>query len=169
LIGGGNESAGTWREVLGRRTWFFLHTLAAKYPEEPSEADEAGVRSLVASLGQHYPCPLCRIHLRGKLVDPDLGPPATSTRTGLAVWFCNLHNMVNKDLGKPMYSCNPFELDLKYLKSCGECSVSKSVDGEEPETAADANWDFVKYLNGDIPEASSKGGKVSRKKQQGEL
>merc|ERR1719387_3025272 len=62
--GDGLNNTGTWRELLGRRTWFFLHTLAAKYPEEPSEADKDGVRHMFAALGQHYPCPLCRLHLQ---------------------------------------------------------------------------------------------------------
>jgi hypothetical protein len=30
----------SWRERLGQHTWFFLHTVAAKYPEHPTEADQ---------------------------------------------------------------------------------------------------------------------------------
>jgi len=140
-----DNSTGTWRELLGRRTWFFLHTLAAKYPEDPTEADQASVKALVASLGQHYPCPICRQHLQGKLVDPALGPVPTSSRTDLTKWFCQLHNMVNSDLGKPQFSCNAFELDLKYLKSCGECTVSKSVDSDAEQVSSSA-WNYFKYL-----------------------
>jgi hypothetical protein len=29
-----------WRATLGRQTWFFLHTLAAKYPDFPSDVDQ---------------------------------------------------------------------------------------------------------------------------------
>lgn len=43
-----SNSTGSWRELLGRRTWFFLHTLAAKYPESPTEADKEGMRHIVA-------------------------------------------------------------------------------------------------------------------------
>jgi hypothetical protein len=51
----------SWRERLGQHTWFFLHTVAAKYPEHPTEADQqvsgrrmcevgaAHVRSLAAA------------------------------------------------------------------------------------------------------------------------
>eukprot|EP00930_Biecheleria_cincta_P056572 TRINITY_DN42658_c0_g1_i1.p1 TRINITY_DN42658_c0_g1~~TRINITY_DN42658_c0_g1_i1.p1 ORF type:complete len:637 (-),score=120.24 TRINITY_DN42658_c0_g1_i1:61-1971(-) len=123
-----HNKSGTWRELLGQRTWFFLHTLAAKYPEEPTEADQAAVRGVVAALGQLYPCPICRQHLQEKLQAPELGPVPTDKRTDLTRWFCQLHNMVNKDLGKAQHNCNAFELDLKYLKSCGECTVSKAVD-----------------------------------------
>ena len=35
--------------------------------------------------------------------------------------MCELHNMVNKDTGKPnVHDCTPFALDLQYLKDCGE-------------------------------------------------
>jgi hypothetical protein len=52
------------------------------------------MRNLVASLGQHYPCKLCRQHLKLKLADPALGPVKVENRTALATWFCQLHNMV---------------------------------------------------------------------------
>lgn len=137
-----DDKSGSWKELLGRRTWFFLHTLAAKYPEEPSAADEAAVKHLVATLGQHYPCPICRKHLQEKLVNSDLGPPPTKKRQDLTKWFCRLHNMVNADLNKTHFGCNAFELDLKYLKSCGECSAAGPVEVDEGAV----KWDFFAYL-----------------------
>ena len=40
------EKGSIWRKALGRQTWFFLHTLAAKYPDYPSDVDQ--VHSLPA-------------------------------------------------------------------------------------------------------------------------
>jgi len=139
-----DNSTGSWRELLGRRTWFYLHTVAAKFPEVPTDADRAAVQHLVASLGQHYPCPVCRQHLRAKLLDPSLGPVQTANRTVLSNWFCRLHNMVNKDLKKPIHNCNAFELDLQYLKSCGECSATPLIEAQPAEALP--NWDFQEYL-----------------------
>jgi hypothetical protein len=56
------------------------------------------MRNLVASLGQHYPCKLCRQHLKLKLADSALGPGKVENRTALATWFCELHNMVTFEL-----------------------------------------------------------------------
>jgi hypothetical protein len=126
---------GSWREILGRRTWFFLHSVAAKYPDHPEENDKESVRNLVASLGQHYPCKLCRKHLKQQL--RELRPVAVGTRQELTVWFCELHNMVNKDIGKKQFDCNPFKLDMEYLKDCGECEVVKVKPGDAKSLAAE--------------------------------
>lgn len=130
-----DDKAAQWRASLGRQTWFFLHTLAAKYvvcfprvsvllcyviplpsnplslstryPDYPSEVDQRTVRNLVAALGQLYPCKLCRRHLREKLQRPSLGPVATENRTALSVWFCRLHNMVRHSLKQVDVRPNP--------------------------------------------------------------
>jgi len=141
------DKGAMWRAKLGRQTWFFLHTLAAKYPDYPSEVDQRTMRNFVAALGQHYPCKLCRAHLQLKLADPALGPVRVENRTALALWFCQLHNMVNLDTGKTtasgapyVHECSAFKLDLEYLKDCGECEgpgSSKAESGKLGESAVD--------------------------------
>lgn len=143
------NNTGTWREVLGRRTWFLLHTLAARYPDEPSEADAAAARGLIAALGQHYPCPICKQHLQETLLHPALGPVDTSSRVGFARWMCQLHNAVNKKLGRADESCHSFELDLKYLKSCGECASKVHIDDGSTEREShegSPSWNYFSYL-----------------------
>jgi FAD-linked sulfhydryl oxidase len=145
---GGN--GGVWREWVGRRSWFLIHSMAAKYPDNPTEDDKQAMRHFVASLGQLYPCKLCRKHLQQQLRDPALGPVRVNSRTNLTTWMCELHNIVNKDIGKPMFDCTPFHLDLIYLKDCGECehtSVSAPID---PKTQSgyhptSGTWDAGLY------------------------
>lgn len=138
------NNTGSWREIIGRRTWFFLHTYAAKFPDEPTEADKASMHGLLASLGQNYPCPICRTHLQSKLMSSELGPVNAESRTSLALWLCKLHNMVNTDLKKPIHPCNSFQLDLMYLKSCGECSANTTAADEQSEESSP--WDYSDYL-----------------------
>ena len=45
------------------------------------------------------------------------------SRQELSVWFCELHNLVNRDIGKKQFDCSPFKIDLMYLKDCGGCEV----------------------------------------------
>eukprot|EP00451_Oxyrrhis_marina_P015042 CAMPEP_0204328966 /NCGR_PEP_ID=MMETSP0469-20131031/13805_1 /ASSEMBLY_ACC=CAM_ASM_000384 /TAXON_ID=2969 /ORGANISM="Oxyrrhis marina" /LENGTH=629 /DNA_ID=CAMNT_0051311485 /DNA_START=17 /DNA_END=1906 /DNA_ORIENTATION=+ len=129
-----------WREIIGSHTWFFLHTVAAKYPEWPTQQDQQAMRYLVAGLGQHYPCKLCRAHLQQKLQSAGLGPVDTRDRQHLSKWFCRLHNRVNEDLGKKQVDCDIYRLDAKYLKDCGECSANPE---EEPH--APAGWSAENY------------------------
>eukprot|EP00435_Cladocopium_sp_Y103_P050785 s781_g15.t1 len=163
-----NSTGGTWRELLGRSTWFLLHTLAARYPEVPSKADRVAIHNLVAALGQHYPCPICRRHLRDKLMSL---PVASENRRELSLWLCQLHNSVNKDLHKAQHSCNSFELDLQYLKTCGECTQA-SIDEETPdprdkrmgeEPPQPGHWNYFQYMETDpIPVEASKSEELPR-------
>eukprot|EP00944_MAST-04C_sp_MAST-4C-sp1_P004750 g4750.t1 len=117
------SKGGSWREFIGRRAWFVLHSFAAKYPEHPSPEDKQAMLNLIAAFGQLYPCKLCRKHLQQQLREPSLGPPRVENRRELSTWICELHNMVNADIGKPQIDCNPFKIDLMYLKDCGGCEV----------------------------------------------
>ncbi|KAJ3411742.1 ADP-ribosylation factor GTPase-activating protein 1 [Chytridiales sp. JEL 0842] len=63
---------------LGSATWTFLHTMAAYYPEKPTEPEQKNVRTFFKSFAQLYPCSYCAEHLREELkVDP---PQASSNR-----------------------------------------------------------------------------------------
>mmetsp|Transcript_39813 Transcript_39813/g.54210 ORF Transcript_39813/g.54210 Transcript_39813/m.54210 type:complete len:249 (-) Transcript_39813:225-971(-) len=142
------EKGAKWRVELGRSTWFFLHTVAAKYPDSPSETDQRAMINMIASLAQHYPCKLCRRHLREKLQDPSLGDVRIQNRTVLAQWFCELHNMVNLDTGKPAHDCTPFNLDLQYLKDCGECEPSQGKPGTQTGITWEDSFDARLYGKG---------------------
>lgn len=47
------------REELGISTWKLIHTIAANYPESPSELDKQQVKQFFESLSYLYPCPHC--------------------------------------------------------------------------------------------------------------
>ena len=145
---------GSWREMVGRHSWFLIHSIAAKYPDHPSQQDKDTMRGFIAALGQHYPCKLCRKHLQQQLRYKDLGPVAVDSRAELVVWMCNLHNIVNKDVGRPLFSCKLLDLDLMYLKNCGECEVvSKKKNAPKDLSAlvasaqsSDGPWDAEMYI-----------------------
>jgi len=87
--------------------------------------------NLIAAFGQLYPCKLCRKHLQQQLREPSLGPPRVESRQALSTWVCELHNIVNADIGKPQVPCKPFQIDLMYLKDCGECEITKKTDDKD--------------------------------------
>ena len=127
-----------WREQLGRHAWFYLHTLAATYPDAPTEEDKQAVRNLMASFGQLFPCKLCRRHLQGNLGPTHgVGPVAVGSREELSLWMCKLHNTVNTQNGKPEQPCELAQLDALYRKDDVD-------DGKAPEPKVP--WDAALYV-----------------------
>ena len=55
------------REELGNATWKLLHTIAANYPEHPSEADVNNITTFISTLSKLYPCPYCAEDFRAAI------------------------------------------------------------------------------------------------------
>ena len=47
------------KNLLGLSTWNLLHTIAAYYPDEPTERDKAEAIRFIESLAYLYPCSYC--------------------------------------------------------------------------------------------------------------
>ncbi|CAD5121601.1 DgyrCDS10098 [Dimorphilus gyrociliatus] len=90
-------------EELGRSGWTVLHTMAAYYPENPSENVQKDMKNFMTLLSRLYPCKRCAKDLRKDLKDD---PPDVTSQKSLANWMCNLHNKVNEKLGKPLFDCS---------------------------------------------------------------
>jgi hypothetical protein len=41
---------------LGRATWTLLHSVAAYYPDQPTERQQQQMRGFVEGFGEFYPC-----------------------------------------------------------------------------------------------------------------
>lgn len=53
-----------YRKQLGRATWRLLHTMAARYPDEPDDLMKERARSFMDLLSYLYPCAQCSEHMR---------------------------------------------------------------------------------------------------------
>lgn len=88
---------------LGRASWTLLHTMAAYYPEKPSETEKTQMTQFIQGLARFYPCEYCASHLQKDLPEH---PPQLNSNVELSQWFCSLHNRVNQRLGKPSFDCS---------------------------------------------------------------
>ncbi|CAG8569698.1 14674_t:CDS:1 [Funneliformis mosseae] len=105
-------------EQLGRATWTFLHTMAAYYPEKPSSEQQISMRNLLSGFSQFYPCWYCAEHLREEM---NKIPPKVESRRVLGKWLCDMHNIVNERLDKPIFDCNKINERWKDGPKDGRC------------------------------------------------
>ncbi|KAG0055902.1 hypothetical protein BGZ83_007025 [Gryganskiella cystojenkinii] len=106
------------KEILGRATWTFLHTMVAYYPDRPSQQEQSTMKSLLGSFSQFYPCGPCAEHLRAEMQED---PPKVATRQELGLWMCGMHNKVNEILGKESFDCSKIDERWRDGPADGRC------------------------------------------------
>ncbi|KAG9285179.1 hypothetical protein G9A89_004394 [Geosiphon pyriformis] len=110
----------TLKAELGRSTWKLLHTMMARFPEEPTESEKDALRNYVYLFSRLYPCGQCAQEFQKIL---EKYPPQVSSREAASQWMCAIHNIVNKRLHKEQFDCG--QIADKY--KCG-CSDDKNLD-----------------------------------------
>lgn len=94
-------------EELGRAGWTILHSTAAAFPEQPTEAWRHGAMQLLHGWATVYPCRPCALHMREYIVD---NPPDLSSRVGFSKWLLDFHNAVNVIRRQPIAVGDPIEV-----------------------------------------------------------
>ena len=89
--------------------WRTIHTLAAGLPETPSRQQRASMMSFLHALPELLPCAKCGAHMRAMVHEGDGGlvplrsadAPQFQTRRALFDYTVDMHNVVNRRLGRP--------------------------------------------------------------------
>jgi FAD-linked sulfhydryl oxidase len=71
----GPRDQAEFKKLLGNATWRLLHTMAARYPDEPTETEKKRTAQFIELLGYLYPCKQCAGHMRVMMAE---NPPKVS-------------------------------------------------------------------------------------------
>ena len=85
-------------KIWGPSGWHFIHSVALTFPVEPSKETIKQYQKFFAAVGEVLPCELCRENFKEKMKD---SPPKYESAAGLFKWTVDIHNMVNKENGRP--------------------------------------------------------------------
>lgn len=89
--------------VWGPKLWFVIHTFALNYPDNPTYEDKRVMEEFFNNLKSTIPCHKCRIHYRQNLQNNPI-INYLDNKQSLFKFTVDLHNIVNKSLGKKIYS-----------------------------------------------------------------
>jgi hypothetical protein len=90
-------------DVWGPFFWHTIHIVALGYPTNPSYNEKKSAKEFFESLRFLIPCPVCKDHYNVHLEKYPL-TPHLDKRSDLFRWTILLHNEVNKNLGKRVYT-----------------------------------------------------------------
>ena len=89
------------QKIWGPSAWEFLHSIAFAYPENPTQEDKTAANNFIHSFACMLPCSVCKDHFKSNI---KVLPVDVSTREKFFDWTVQLHNLVNKQLGKPQFT-----------------------------------------------------------------
>ena len=132
----GPQDEAEFRALLGRGSWRLLHTMAARYPDNPDDSRIRNTAEFFELFSHLFPCPRCAADFRMLLAqDPIM--PHLRRQADFSLWLCEIHNKVNRRLGKPHFPCE----NVDQLYDCG-CDIgSDDSDDIGPAMKPIRPWD----------------------------
>ena len=131
--------------VWGPFFWHTMHIVALGYSKNPTYTDKKCAKEFYESLAFLLPCSICREHYKEYLQEKPISTFLDS-RTDLIKWTVQIHNKVNKMLGKPEWT---LEEVLSYYEKVGARNRSPVWTKEDMKEVDYAS--FVKgFLTGSV-------------------
>jgi hypothetical protein len=87
--------------IWGPVYWKMFHYVTLTYPLSPKYDDKQRIKEFFSNIVPHIlPCPFCRAHYKKNLEINPLTDDILDIKFKLVIWLINMHNYVNKQLGK---------------------------------------------------------------------
>jgi len=95
-----NSGDGMLTSVWGPSMWHTLHTISFNYPIKPDKNEKENYLNFFKNLVHILPCRYCRENYKKNLKAVPLTKNTMKNRESLSRWLFNIHEEVNKMLGK---------------------------------------------------------------------
>jgi hypothetical protein len=112
----------TW----GPHGWRFFHYITLGYPINPSDKDIKIYKKFFKSIGDILPCSICRNNYKDHIKQFPLTTNIMNDREELIKWGIKMHNLVNKELGKKIYTNEEVINDIIMEKDCNLSKYNKT-------------------------------------------
>lgn len=128
-------------EIWGPKLWFFIHTVAINYPNNPTLFDKQKYLQFFKSLEHIIPCDKCKQGYIDKLKLKPIENYMSSSKE-LFGYTIDLHNLVNISLGKKELSHEEAkDFIIKSYKGNLESETNENFIGNKKSMT-----EIVKYL-----------------------
>lgn len=94
------------KEQWGPPTWKSMHEISIGYSNYPTDQEKYDMQLYFEMVSRILPCKECRCHFRDIL---QKYPPNVNNSCTLQTWLFNVHNEVNKRLGKSVFSIDQYQ------------------------------------------------------------
>ena len=90
--------------IWGPHAWFTLHSISMALPNNVPVNQQKDLIQFMRSFGNLIPCNICKINYKTNLKIMSPLEKNVQTRQLFSKWLIDLHNLVNKETGKPEMS-----------------------------------------------------------------
>lgn len=113
------------QNIWGPHMWITLHTISFNYPDNPVQEDKIHMTNFLNNLQYIIPCSVCKKNYKRHLKEVPF-KNKLNNRNDFIKWMIDLHNYVNIETGKRLYSYNEviniyenkFNIDLSKRIDC---------------------------------------------------
>uniref|UniRef100_A0A6C0DA81 thiol oxidase n=1 Tax=viral metagenome TaxID=1070528 RepID=A0A6C0DA81_9ZZZZ len=130
--------------IWGPHGWKFLHFIAMAYPNEPTNEDKQKYLTFFTLVGDLLPCQLCIDNYKKHLLIYPITDEVLSSKSNLLKWSIDMHNEVNKENNKKVYTYNEAVALIsnnynEEQKKVEPKSDNSKPDNEKPDNAKPDN------------------------------
>lgn len=122
-----HSSEGMLTSVWGPSLWHFLHTISFNYPTHPSETQKDHYRKFILSFKNILPCKYCRDNFKQNIKTLPLNKKVFKNRDTLSRYVYELHEVVNKTLGKTS-NLTYIQVRDRYEHFRARCNAKKNTN-----------------------------------------